>query len=115
MFWIMSHDVQLSPAASNAAMVTLPLTPSSAWLGALVTQRPAAVVVPPLPPTRRGTCQRSPATLLTAISLPCTSEVLVLTSRSPGSLPDAGQHRDHAGRATLLVRALDEILGTHTA
>jgi hypothetical protein len=49
-----------------------------------------------------GTCQTSPATLLTAIDLRCTSDVpgidLALTCAATGRevVPGAGQHRNHA-------------------
>ena len=78
----MSHDVQLSPTTSKAAIVTLPsLAPAGH-----VTEAPACHGRGPGPvrrrpgarpatgtghkrQTRRGTCQASPATLLTAIDL----------------------------------------------
>ena len=81
-FWIMSHDVQLSPATPM-----LPLSPCHPWLRQCTSlkHRPATAVVPAqsadglvlAPATgtdhkrqaRRGTCQASPATLLTAIDL----------------------------------------------
>ena len=83
----MSHDVQLSPATSNAPIVTLPsLAPAGH-----VTEAPACHSRGPGPvrrrpgarpaagtdhkrQARRGTCQASPATLLTAIDLRGTSD-----------------------------------------
>ena len=84
----MSHEVRLSPAVSNSPLVTVP---SAAALGTSLERRPAAAVVPPLSAAepgarramradrkrqaRRGTCQASPATPLTAIDLPGTSDI----------------------------------------
>ena len=83
----MSRDVQLSPATSNAPIVTLPsLAPAGH-----VTEAPACHSRGPGPVRRRpgarpgtgtdhkrqaprGTCQASPATLLTAIDPPGTSD-----------------------------------------
>jgi hypothetical protein len=122
-FWIMSHDVQLSPATSNAPIVTLPsLAPAGH-----ATETPACHSRGPGPIRRRPGAR--PATEQTTSGRraaaparqarprygpPSTCEVppicLALTSRRPAPSPGTGQwqHHNHAGASDAACHGGDD-------